>query len=140
MSTTENATRLETSLGMSMERLVEGWTPLQVSQHRDLFEAALRAIEAFIASPRGQGMHADALRFWNYQRSTFHQCAQQLGSARPGDEVSCPRCPKCGAVEFSPYPMGSAALRCAGCRTLWHHTDLTGERFRFLSKRINQGE
>jgi hypothetical protein len=163
-----------------MQRFVEGWTPAQVRQHRDLFETALRAIDAFVASPRGHGMHADALRFWNHHRSTFHRFALHLGAipaagklpvtgecvqthafqgvatqiaapvsgkvvqsallvAEPDDEPGCPRCPQCGAVEFSPYPKGSAVLRCAGCHTLWHETDLTGERFSFLRKLIHRG-
>jgi hypothetical protein len=78
MSTTEKVTRLETSFAMSIERFVEGWTPLQVRLHRDLFAAALRAVDAFVCSPKGQRMHPDALRFWNYQRSQFLQHAQLL--------------------------------------------------------------
>jgi hypothetical protein len=72
------ATTLEPSFGVSMQRFVEGWTPLQVRLHRELFEAALRAMDAFVSSPKAQGMHPDALRFWNYQRSMFHQHAQCL--------------------------------------------------------------
>lgn len=122
----------------SAARLVQGWTSHQIWQHQQAFEVALRALDAFISSPQGQGMHADALRFWNYQRSTFHRFAMLLGSERRCSEPSCPRCPKCNSVEISPYPQGSAALRCAGCHTLWHHTDLTGERYEFLSKQMRR--
>jgi hypothetical protein len=72
------APKLESSFAVSTQRLVEGWTPKQVRQHRDLFEAALRAIDAFVSSPRGQGMHPDAWRCWNSQRSLFNQHVQQL--------------------------------------------------------------
>jgi hypothetical protein len=72
------ATNLESSIAVSMQRFVEGWTPRQVRQHREAFEAALRAMDSFMTSPRGQGMHPDALRYWNSQRSQFHQHVQQL--------------------------------------------------------------
>jgi hypothetical protein len=72
------AVKLESSFAVSTQRCVEGWTPQQVRQHHDLFEVALRAIDAYVTSPKGQGMHPDALRCWNSQRSLFHQHVQQL--------------------------------------------------------------
>jgi hypothetical protein len=74
----ENVERLETSFDVSLLRFVEGLTPAQIIQHRDAFETALRALDSYVTSPRGQNMHPDVSRFWNFQRATFHRHVLQL--------------------------------------------------------------
>lgn len=76
---------------LAMRRFIEGWTPEQVRLHRQLLGAALRAIDAFITSPKAGAMHADALRFWDYERSMLLQQAMHLNQITQGDNDYGPR-------------------------------------------------
>ncbi len=79
---------LESSFAVSLRRYTDGMSIAQIAQYRDLCLVALTAVEGYMASARGEGLHRDVVRHFQYERARWQRHIAHLEMLLPAQPIS----------------------------------------------------